>query len=170
MPQGSGKPNGPHLVTTDDEAVEKKQVVDFAEARAQKLEEKRRKTERVFFRQLLSVYSVIGNAAMFPIEMIDISEDGLSFQTPFNPEKPWPTDMNDVPIRFYFTQDSYLEIRVNIQNARPSIEDGSKFTRYGCSIDRGMTAYPAYQQFVRFLKMYAEHSHKDSGDISVFYL
>jgi hypothetical protein len=84
MPQGTGKSgNG---------IGGERQVIDFNEMRAQKLEEKRRKTERIFFKHLLSVYTVVGNGKqMAPIEIIDISEEGLAFQVPFNPDKPWPT-------------------------------------------------------------------------------
>lgn len=146
------------------------EVVDFNEIRAQKMEEKRRKTERIFFHQLLSVYSVVANGTMFPIELVDVSEDGCSFQVPFDPNKPWPTTTDEIPLRFYFSQDTYLEVRVKIQNSRPAIENNARYTRFGCTVDQSMSAYPAYQQFVRFLKLYSEHAHKDRGDVSVFYL
>ena len=145
-------------------------VIDFNEARAQRLEEKRKNTERILFRHLLSVYSVVGDSTMCPIEVIDISEEGCSFQVPFNPTKPWPTDMSEIPLRLYFSQDTYLEIRVIIQNSRPSIENGARFTRFGCVVDKSVQSYQAYQQFVRFMKLYSEHSHKDTGNVTVFYL
>ena len=107
---------------------------------------------------------------MCPIEFIDLSEEGCSFQIPYDAEKPWPTDANDVPIRVYFSQDTYIEIRVKIQNSRPSIENNRRYMRFGCSVDASTKSYAAYQQFVRFLKMYSEHSHKDMGDVTVFYL
>jgi hypothetical protein len=146
------------------------QVIDFSEIRAQKLEEKRRTTERIFFKQLLSVYSVIGTNTMCPIEFIELSEDGCSFQIPYNAEKPWPKDTNDIPLRIYFSQDTYLEVRVKIANSRPSIENNQRYVRFGCAVDKTIKSFGAYQQFVRFLKMYSEHSHKDMGDVTVFYL
>lgn len=146
------------------------QVVDFTEARAQKMDEKRRKTERIFFRHLLGVYCVTGNDQMRPIELIEVSEEGCSFQVPFDPAKPWPAEAQDVPLRLYFSQDTYLPVVVNIQNSRPSIEEGVRYTRYGCSVDKSLSSFPAFQQFVRFLRLYSEHAHKDKGDVSVFYL
>ena len=146
------------------------QVIDFSEVRAQKLEEKRRSTERIFFKHLLSVYSVVGNAGMCPIEFIDLSEDGCSFQIPYDAQNPWPKDANDIPLRIYFSQDTYLEIRVKIQNSRPSIENNRRYVRFGCSVDKTTQSFGAYQQFVRFLKAYSEQAHKDRGDVSVFYL
>ena len=146
------------------------QVVDFTEARAQKMDEKRRKTERIFFRHLLGVYCVTGSDQMRPIELVEVSEEGCSFQTPFDAKNPWPNDSTDIPLRLYFSQDTYIPVVVKVQNSRPSIENGARYTRYGCMVDKSMSSYPAYQQFVKFLKLYSEHAHKDMGDVSVFYL
>lgn len=145
-------------------------VVDFTQAREQKLEEKRRKTERIFFTHLLGVYTVTGDKRMLPIEVIDLSEDGVAFQVPFDAKHPWPSELVEFPLRLYFSQETYLEIRVRIQNSRPSIDKNQRFTRYGCAVDTETKSYPAYAQFVRFMKLYAEHAHKDLGDVSVFYL
>ncbi len=162
MPHRFGKPGN--------DAQGNERVIDFNEVRAQRLDEKRRKTERIFFKHLLSVYSVLGNSEMCPIELVDISEHGCSFQVPYDPARPWPKDLNEVPLRLYFSQDTYLEIHVKIQNSRPAIERNTSFMRYGCSIDQTTGSYNAYQQFVKFLELYAEHSHKDLGDVTVFYL
>jgi hypothetical protein len=148
-----------------------KQIVDFNEARAQRMDEKRRKTERIFFKNLLSVYCVTETAKMRPIEILDVSENGCSFQVPFDGDHPWPTDAErELPIRFYFSQDTYLLVHFKVENARPCISQGARYTRFGCSVDTGLSSYLAYQQFVRFLKMYSEHAHKDAGDVSVFYI
>jgi hypothetical protein len=146
------------------------QVIDFGQARAQKLEEKRRKTERIFFKSLLSVYTVVSGKQMAPIEISDVSESGISFQIPFNADNPWPADQNEIPLRMYFSQDTFLEVIAKIQNSRSAIENGQRYVRFGCAIDTSVSSYPAYQQFVRFLKQYSEHAHKDMGDVTVFYL
>jgi len=155
---------------TSNGTVEKEQVIDFSTAREKRLEEKRKNTERIFFRDLLSVYSVTGQSKMLPIELIDVSEEGCAFQTPYDPENPWPKDETGLPIRLYFSKDMYLEVIVKVQNSRHSIEKNKRYLRFGCEIDKGTQSYPAYQQFVRFLKLYSEHAHKDMGDITVFYL
>ena len=168
MPQGQGKP-GSGTNTTE------RQVIDFSQLRAKKLEEKRRKTERIFFKSLLSVYTVMGDGKkMLPIEIIDISEDGCSFQIPYNPNCPdesqWTVTTTDLPLRLYFSQDTYLEVTAKIANSRPSIENGARYTRYGCQVDKTSHTYPAFQQFVKFMKLYSEFARRDMGDISVFYL
>jgi hypothetical protein len=78
--------------------------------------------------------------------------------------------LNSFPIRLYFSQDSYLEIFVQIQNSRPAIENHNRYLRLGCSIDRTVSSFPAYQAFVRFLKQFAEHAQNDAGNVSIFYL
>jgi len=148
-------------------------VVDFTEIRAQRLEEKRRKTERILFNQMLGVYCVVGDPSdnrIKAIEMIDISEDGLAFQVPVDPKRPWPSNDKELTLRLYFSQDTYLPVRVRIQNARALIDQGVRYQRFGCAIDTTVSSFSAFTQFVRFLKLYAEHAHKDQGDASVFYL
>lgn len=146
------------------------QVVDFEEVRMQRLNEKRRKNERVFFKTLLSVYCVVDGQQMKSLEVVDVSEDGISFQIPFDSRNPWPRDLKDMQIRLYFSQDRYIPLVIKVQNSRQSIDQGMRFIRYGCAVDVSTSAYPAYQQFVRFLKMFSEQAHKDEGDVTLFYV
>lgn len=161
MPQGTGNNTKNNTKET---------IVDFNQIRIQKLEEKRRHTERIFFKHLLSVYTVAGNSSLRPIEFIEMSETGCSFQVPYDTENPWPKDIAELPLRIYFSQDTYLEIHVKIQYSRPSIEKNQRYVRFGCMVDRTLKSYEAYLQFVKFLKQYSEHCHKDTGDLSLFYL
>ncbi len=146
------------------------QVIDFTQIREQKLEEKRRTTERVFFKHLLSVYTVAGRDSMFPVDIMDVSDDGIAFQVPFDPQKPWPADLKAFPLRLYFSQDTYMEVHVSIQNSRAAIENHARFLRLGCAIDKTTSSYPAYQSFVHFLKSYCSLAQKDKGGTSIFYL
>lgn len=148
----------------------KDQVIDFAKIREEKLEEKRRKNERVFFKQILGIYTVVGKNELKQVEIVDVSEDGCSFQVPYDPKSPWPRDIEELPLRLYFTQDTYLPIQLKIQNSKPLIEEGGRFVRYGCSVDKTLSSYPAYQEFVRFLHLYSLHSHKDDGKVTLFYV
>jgi hypothetical protein len=159
---------GPGSTKTNSQ--EEQHVIDFHQVREKRLEEKRRNTERIFFKHLISVYSVIGNSQMVPINLIDVSDDGCAFQIPYEPDNQWLKDDEGLPIRLYFSRDTYLEVLVRVQNSRHSIENNKRFIRYGCTVDKDTQSYPAYLQFVRFLKLYSEHSHKDLGDVTVFYL
>jgi hypothetical protein len=151
-------------------------VIDFTTVRQKKLEDKRKNAERIFFRDLLSVYSVSGRSShssgskMHPVELLDVSEDGCAIQTVYDPENPWPRESTGLPLRLYFSQEMYLEVFISIKNSTPSIENNRRCLRLGCTIDQSSQSYPAYQQFVRFLKLYAEQAHKDNGNLTQFYL
>lgn len=160
MSQRTGRPTG----------TEEKQIIDFSTVREKRLEEKRRNAERIFFKDLLSVYSVTGPSKILPIELIDVSEDGCSFQVPYQPEQKWPNSTNEIPIRLYFSREMYLEIIVQIQNSRHSIENNRRYLRYGCTVEKTTQSYAAYQQFVKFLKLYSEQAHKDTGKDTQFYI
>jgi hypothetical protein len=146
-------------------------VIDFNEIRQQKLEEKRRKTERVFMNHFLGVYCMTGINSMHQIEMVDLSEEGCSFQVPFKPEKPFPAQQGrEMPIRLYFSQDNFLQVVVTVQNTRNTKQGNDTYVRYGCKVDPTTSTFAAYQAFVRFLKAYGDVSQKDEGNINVFFV
>jgi len=163
----AGKPNGSGQ---DDNTGAEIKVVDFNQVRSQKLDEKRRKTERIIFQNLLGVYCVTGNSQIRQLQLVDVSEDGIAFLVPFDTKNPWPRENGDLPIRLYFTQDTYLPIQVRVVNSRPSIENGQRYVRYGCAVDTSLQSYTSYCQFVRFLKSFSEQAHRDEGNNTVFYL
>lgn len=145
-------------------------VINLNEVREQRLEEKRRKTERIFMNQFLGVYCMTGSNSMHQIEVVDVSEEGLGFQVPFNAEKPFPITDKNFPIRLYFNQESYLQVYVTIHNSRPVIQNGTRYTRYGCGVDQTTSTFAAYQAFVKFLQVYGEVAQKDNGDVNVFFV
>ncbi len=145
-------------------------VVDFNEAREQRLEQKRRRTERILFRNLVSVYSITENSTPYPVDLIEVSESGCSFQVLADAPTSGLVKRDEIPLRIYFSQDTYLEIFAKIVNSRPSIEKNRRYVRYGCEIDKNVKSYAAYLLFVQFLKEYAVHAHRDLGNASAFYL
>lgn len=154
-------------------AKETSHVVDFNEARKDRLEEKRRKTERIFFKQILGVYAVTADPkeGLRSVEIVDVSADGLAFLTPFNARDPWPKDdEKEIVFRIYFSQDTYLPLMLKIENAAPCIHEGDKYTRVGCSIDKSVISSEAFDAFVKFMELYSIHAHKDTGKVSLFYL
>ena len=146
------------------------QVINLNEIREQRLEEKRRKTERVFMNQFLGVYCMTGNNSMHQIEVVDVSEEGLGFQVPFNADKPFPITDKNFPIRLYFNQESFLQVYVTIHNSRPVVQNGTRYTRFGCGVDQSTSTFAAFQAFVKFLQIYGEVAQKDNGDVNVFFV
>jgi len=154
---------------SEDSTTPTQSIVDLSEVRAQKMEEKRRKTERIFFQQILGIYTVSGSDKLHSIDIVDVSEHGLSFQIRFDPNNTWPNESTEFPVRLYFSQDTYLPIYVKIQNSRSVIDEGTRYIRYGCAVDSTSTTYETFRQFIRFMKLYAENAHKDGGEVKFFY-
>lgn len=142
-------------------------IINLSQFRNRKQEEKKRKTERIFFHNLVGVYGVVNSGKMVPVELIDVSDDGLGIQLPYQSEKTWPTESSNVLLRLYFSEDSFMEIAVNVMNSRPTIENGNRYHRYGCAVDPQHRSYSAWTQFVGFLRAYSEVSERDSGNIGI---
>lgn len=109
---------------------------------------------------------------MVPIGLIDVSEGGLAIQVPYPTEttmidRVWPRDAMNLPIRLYFSADSFMEVLVDVKNSNPLLENGMKYMRYGCEVIAEQRAYPAWKNFVSFLRTYTEISERDTGNISV---
>jgi hypothetical protein len=146
------------------------QVINFKKAREAKIEEKRRQYERILFKHMLGVYCVAEGKGLNAIELVDVSEQGISFQLPVDSK--YVSDYESgksFSFRFYFSQDTFIVITAQVQNRRDCIEDGQKYMRFGCVIDTTSQSYSAYRLFVQFLSKYAETSQEDKGDLKFFF-
>jgi len=147
-------------------------VINLDQFRNRKTEEKKRKTERIFFHNLVGVYGLINPSKMVPIQLIDVSESGLAIQVPYPSEttmsdRVWPRDSNNLPVRLYFSADSFMEVMVDVKNSTPTVDGGQKYMRYGCEVVEDQRSFAAWKSFVSFLKTYSEVSERDSGNIGV---
>jgi hypothetical protein len=142
-------------------------IINLDNFRSRKQEEKKRKTERIFFHHLVGIYSVVRPGKMVPVDLIDVSDEGLAIQVPYQSDKTWPTDTNNIPIRLYFSPDSFIEVLVDIKNTHSTIEGGVRYLRYGCAIQTEQRTFDAWSRFVGFLKAFSEVSEKDTGNIGV---
>jgi hypothetical protein len=143
-------------------------VVNLASVRQEIIEEKRREYERVVFRSSFGVYTYDENTGLNAVEVIDISEGGMQFQTP--EKSSLHLNIGDVvPVRLYFATDHYISIDVKVVRSFTALEDGAAVHRYGCLMDKSMAAYSAIFHFVQFITKCAEHGHKDEQHLKVFY-
>jgi len=146
----------------------KEKVISLQSVREEKIEEKRREYERVVFRSSFGVYTVMEQKGLHAIEIIDISEGGVQFQVPENSDLKLDTGTN-ISLRFYFATDHYIAIDVKVVRSFTAIEAGRAVHRYGCLIDKSMASYAAIFHFVQFIAKCAEHGHKDTKHLKVFY-
>jgi hypothetical protein len=143
------------------------EIISLDQFRSRKQDEKKRKTERIFFHNLVGVYAVTQPGKMVPVELINVSEEGLAIQVPYHSDKTWPTDSNNLPIRLYFSADSYFEVLVDVKNTNSTIENGSRYRRFGCQVQTEQRTFIAWTNFVNFLKAFSEVSERDDGNIGV---
>jgi hypothetical protein len=145
-------------------------VVDFSRVREKRLEQKKRRTERILCRNMVSVYSTTSGGKLFPLDLIEVSEGGCSFQVPADSWSNQLIKNDEIPLRIYFSHDTYLEVFAKIVHSSPSIENNRHHIRYGCNIDKTVKSYSVYKLFVQFLEEYSIQAHKDLGTASAFYI
>ncbi|MBI3541848.1 MAG: PilZ domain-containing protein [Deltaproteobacteria bacterium] len=146
------------------------QVINFSKAREAKIEEKRRRYERILFKHILGVYCVAEGQGLKAVELVDVSADGLSFQLPVHSKNlEILATGKDMAFRFYFSQDTFVPVHVKITNERNCVEEGQKYVRFGCVVDSASQSYETYKLFVMFLSKYAETAQQDKGDLKFFF-
>ncbi len=143
-------------------------VINLSSVRQEIIEEKRRDYERVVFRSSFGVFTYNEETGLNAIEILDISEGGMQFQTP--EKSSLSLSVGDVvPVRLYFATDHYISVDVKVVRSYTAIENGSAVHRYGCLMDKTMASYGAIFHFVQFIAKCAEHGHKDDRHLKVFY-
>jgi hypothetical protein len=152
------------------EPKESGKVIDFSAARDAKIEEKRRKFERVIFKNLLGAYFLIKDEKLDAVDLIDLSHEGLSFQLPKGSKNTKDFKVGkEMSFRLYFSPEAFITLGVKIANKRDAIEEGISYDRYGCTVDPGSITYPAYRSFVEFLIHFAESARTESEQLRMSY-
>ena len=151
---------------------EENKILSFNDKRVENIERKRRDFERILFNNLLGAYSVIDQAGViFPIEMIDISYDGMSFRVPRGAIGSTFKKEDEVTLRMYFTKDTYVPVLTNIKWSKDSRgEDGEIYLEYGVKVDQSVPTFGAVKPFIEFLYKFAELSTEDKGNSKVYFL
>ena len=143
-------------------------VVNLSSVRQELIEEKRREYERVVFRSSFGVFTYHEDGGLNAIEIVDISEGGMQFQTP--EKSALKLNVGDtIPVRLYFATEHYISIDVKVVRSFTALENGTAVHRYGCLMDKSMASYSAIYHFVQFITKCAEHGHKDQEHHKVFY-
>jgi hypothetical protein len=134
-------------------------VVDLADYRKNKNEERRREYERVLFNRVLGVYSFAEKTGLHHVEVMDISFSGIKFRE-IRPEMPLKVSQK-IALRFYFTPSSYLRLVVEVKRAIPFREEDREGLEYGCELDKNTKSYDVIKQLVSFMYKYSEIACQD---------
>ena len=144
-------------------------VINFEEKRSGNIEKKRRKFERIMFKNILGAYAVVNDSEdLFQVNLIDISRDGVQLETPIVKGKKGQFKKGEeVSLRIYFTSNSFLPVLIEIKYVQERIEEGRSFMRYGAAFDKELSSFKALESFIDFLYKFAEHSLVDDGSHKV---
>jgi hypothetical protein len=134
-------------------------VVQFSEVRKEKQEILKREYERVLFNRILGAYTVVDKLGLKPVEMRDISKSGCSFRTPY--EDGAFSVGEELEFRFYFSNTTFLPIKLVVKRVVPAIEGQMKYYDHGCSFDQEMSTFQAIEKFVEFINAYAASARED---------
>lgn len=148
-------------------------VINFQAKREENIEKKRRSFERICFNNFMGAYSVVeSDGYSYPINMVDISRDGLSFNVPWNEKTDSKLKLgDDLKLKVYFTKGSYIPVIVKIRHsALTEGADGVTYMQYGCEFDKSMHSFKAMEQFINFIYTFSEYSVVDNGEMKSLFI
>ena len=150
---------------------EKTKVLNFTKKRQENIEEKRRNFERVFFQNFLGAYATVEQSGVIkPVDILDISKDGMLFQSQSSARGPGLAVHDEVTLRLYFTKQSYIPVILKVVRTKNKLIHGDPYNEYGCTFDKSVPTFQAVSHFIDFVYSFAEHSSMDRGDTKVFFL
>jgi len=143
-------------------------VVQFGEKRKEKQEEVRRHYERILFKRILGCYTFIEKLGLKSVDIVDISKSGCSFKWPesegcFNEDE-------EIDFRFYFSQSTFLPMRLTVKRVQKLVENGMPYYQHGCTFDTSLSTFPAIEKMVEFIQLYSETAKEDKGEAQIWYL
>ncbi len=151
----------------NDEEEKKEVIVDLADYRKNKNEERMREYERILFNRILGVYSFAEKTGLHHVEVVDISYKGLMFRE-INPESVCAIG-DKIALRFYFTPSSYLRLILEVKRLIPFKDDERDGVEYGCEVDKKTRSYEVIHTLVDFMHKYSEVAVQDNNPPMIWF-
>ena len=139
-------------------------LIQIGDLRAAKQDDLRREYERILFGRILGCYTIAQSMGMKAVDIVDISEAGISFK--MDPKGSFYNVGEEVDLRLYFSAKTYLPIKVNVKRAS-ELENEKDMWVYGCTFDTDMKAHSVIKALIEFIKAYSEHAKKEDGNSPV---
>lgn len=135
-------------------------VIDFTERRLAHVNQERRKVRRTLLSELVGVSLMIPNLGLQQTSLYDISDDGLSFDLPYEFGE---FNIGDViNVRIYLNSKNYFSFDVKITHKRQVPEEGIR--RHGATFQSHHKNDEAIFFFIRFIEAASRSLKSDSGD------
>ena len=146
-------------------------IIDFVSKRKEKIEKKRRRFERVLFREYFSVETAVAmDDKSCPVDLIDVSPDGCLFRIPDKETPNFAQVGRELTLKIYFADHNYIPVSVSIKRTKKLVErDGRFYREYGCEFDKTLSSFQAMEALVDFVGKLAEHSYSDFGSQKIHF-
>jgi hypothetical protein len=138
-------------------ASEEKNVLNIDNFRSEKIKLKKRKTQRLFFEDLLTCYLVSPSKKLTPIAIIEASEEGFSF----SPLTDIKLQDSHFSVRWYLSNTIYFETQAKIIHAHETITHQKSELKYGCQVDQKHYCHPTYVNLIKLVQSLSEISQED---------
>ena len=130
------------------------EVIEMESYRAKKAEESRRRFERLYISREVSAYLEFSGQRQVPIEVIELSEVGLSFVL----APAWIHSVelgpsSEVVIRLFLTPATSIELPAYLIRQR-LVDVGQEC---GCEFKVSASCYEVYAAWITFLRSYARY-------------
>lgn len=128
-------------------------VINLSKVRESRRTDERRRVRRTMLKDFVQTFFTHHQGdKLFPVELIDASAEGCSFKVRYDADM----ETNDrfqgpLSLRLYLSRDTYIVVGVDVINSTPLVEDGGKYVRFGCRVDRSFSSYTAYRQLLQFI-------------------
>jgi hypothetical protein len=148
-------------------------VIDLTSIRAKRNQESRRGVERFFMQTMIDAYCELeDDKVQLPIEIVEVSESGCSFRVSSEKSQALPKGKDGgylpLPVRLYFSRDSFLRVNFDVINVTTDIAGGGQKLRFGCRLDTAFASSEVYCQFVRFVQTFAQHCGRDTKQFAAY--
>ena len=138
-------------------------VIDFVSKRKEKIEKKRRRFERILFREYFSVETAVAtDDESYPVDLIDVSPDGCLFGTFEKATPNFAKVGSKLTLKIYFAEHNYIPVSVSVKRTKKIVEkNGRSYREYGCVFDKSLSSFQAMEALINFVYKLAEHSYSD---------
>jgi len=159
----------PHLKksvkkTESDFAVRtEEKIFNFDSEKKKILFQERRQVKRTILSEFMSAMIVLPEVGLMKVELFDISEEGISFETE---EKSGQFKVGElILMRVYLNQKTYFPVQVKIKHTTPDLSSG--VIRHGTEFEKNASNDVALRHFVKFVEAASAGLKKDDGDLMV---
>jgi hypothetical protein len=138
-------------------------ITNITKIREEMIQAERRIAKRVILNGFIGAHVVVQNKGLMRVNLYDFSLGGLSFDVPI--EAGHFKEGEELPMRFYFNQETYFPFFVRVANSRTFENEG--VNRHGALFSKNGINREALDHFVKFLESVSTALKTDKGDILV---